>query len=311
LGYTTLLMEILRRPFMVTAEKEKKKGVITGFNFLEKECVWTRARVVPNKHCDNAFDCSTCAFDKGMQKRMARESRNAGWNTKMLDLASDEQRCRHALTGRAPAIKLCARGWECGDCPFDQMLDNMIQVDHTLLGPPQYLNANGYLVPRDYYVHAGHGWARVEYGGRVRVGLDDFGNRLVGLVDKFQLPSLGARFKAGEPCFVIERDGNQVGVKAPVSGVVTAVNANLLEHPELAHSDPYGAGWVMVLDPTELRSDLREISFGAESLKFLESEVERLRSIIDGDPITGGEPLSDVFGAFKDKGWDKLVKQFI
>ena len=77
------------------------------------------------------------------------------------------------------------------DARPDQMLDDTLQADHMLFGPPQYMNAHGYRVPRDYYIHTGHGWARVEYGGRVRIGLDDFGNRLVGHVDKFRLPSLG------------------------------------------------------------------------------------------------------------------------
>jgi glycine cleavage system H lipoate-binding protein len=297
------------------ATAEKKRGSITGFNFSEKECVWMKAKVVPTKYCDNAFDCSTCAFDKAMHKRMAKESYEAGWNTKMFDLASEEQRCRHALTGRAPRNKMCARNYECGDCPFDQMLDDMIQVDHTLFGPPQYLNAHGYLVPRDYYIHKGHGWARVEYGGRVRIGLDDFGNRLVGRVDKFRLPSLGTRFKLNDESFIMDREGNEAGVRTPLAGVVTAVNQKLLDYPECSNADPYSAGWVMLLDPAELRSDLKELHFGVDSVKFIESEAERLLSMIADDPAqaaaTGGEPIADVYGSFKEMGWDNLVKKFI
>jgi len=297
------------------ATADTKKGAITGFNFSQKECVWMRARVVATKYCDNAFDCTTCAFDKGMKKKMEQESLDAGWNTKMFALASEEQRCRHALTGRAPRNKMCARNYECGDCPFDQMLDDMIQVDHTLFGPPQYLNAHGYLVPRDYYIHRGHGWARVEYGGRVRIGLDDFGNRLVGTVDKFRLPSLGTRFKLSDESFILSREGEEAGVRAPLSGVVTAVNQKLLDYPACAHDDPYSAGWVMLLDPVELKGDLKELYFGVDSVKFVESEAERLLSMITDDPqraaALGGEPLPDIYGSFKEIGWNKLVKSFI
>ena len=170
-----------------------------------------RAKVVPTKYCDNAFDCTTCTFDKAMARRMSQESPDAGWDTKMFQLAGEEQHCRHALTGRVPKAKMCARNYECGDCPFDQMLDDMIQVDHTLFGPPQYLNAHGYLVPRDYYLHKGHGWARVEYGGRIRVGLDDFGNSLVGKVDLLDFHRWGPVSRPGRnalPCNV--RDTKQV-----------------------------------------------------------------------------------------------------
>jgi glycine cleavage system H lipoate-binding protein len=297
------------------AAKETKKDVIAGFNFSQKECVWMKAKVVPTKYCDNAFDCTTCNFDKGMQKKMSRESVRAGWNTHMFELPVEEQRCRHALTGRAPQNKMCARNYECGECPYDQMLDDMIQVDHTLFGPPQYLSAHGYLVPRDYYIHTGHGWARVEYGGRVRIGLDDFGNRLVGRADKFRLPSLGTRFKTADESFILSREGHEAGVKVPLSGVVTAVNQKLLDHPECANADPYSAGWVVLIDPMELKSDLKDLAFGVESVKFIEAEAERLLSMIADDPkaaaATGGEPISDVYGAFKEKGWDTLVKSFL
>ncbi len=297
------------------ATSEKRKGAITGFNLSSKECIWMKARVVPTKYCDNAFDCNTCAFDKAMARKLGKEASEANWNTKMLGAPKDDTRCRHALNGFAPANKLCANGYDCGTCPYDQMLDEVSRIDHTVLGPPQYLNAHGYLVPRDYYLHMGHGWARVEYGGRVRVGLDDFGNRLVGKVDKFRLPSLGTRFKPGEESFIMDRDGNEAGVRAPLSGVVTAVNQKLFDHPDRSNADPYSAGWVMVLDPEELRSDLKELNFGVESVKFIESEAERLLSLIADDPTaaaaTGGEPITDVYGSFKELGWNDLVKSFI
>jgi glycine cleavage system H lipoate-binding protein len=295
------------------APAEKKRAGITGFNFLETQCVWTRARVTPNKSCDSAFDCMTCAFDKGMQKKMARESRRAGWNTNMIALPLEEQRCRHALTGRAPTNKLCCRSFECGDCPYDQMLEDMIRPDHTLMGPPEYLIARGYRVPRNYYLHSGHTWARIEYGGRVRVGLDDFAAKLVGPVERFLLPPIGARFKPGEESFSLERDGNSVRLKAPLGGVVTAVNLELRENPRLFSDDPYGAGWVMVLEPTDLRAEVKELPFGPDATPFIESEAERLRSILkEGSARSEGEePLNDVYGAFKNMGWDKLVRAFL
>ncbi|MFH0821634.1 MAG: hypothetical protein V2B18_02700 [Pseudomonadota bacterium] len=291
------------------ALKEKKRELITGFNLSEKQCVWMRAKVVATKYCDNAFDCTTCNFDKGMAKKMEREAVNGSWSLKVLDLPTDQQRCRHAFTGRAPANKLCCRSYQCGDCPFDQMLDEMIQVDHTILGPPQYVDAAGYRVPRDYYIHKTHAWARVEYGGRVRVGLDDFGARLIGRVEAYRLPSVGARITAGAVAFVVQRDSNEVEVKSSVSGIVAAVNNKLSDNPGYGSEDPYGEGWAVLLDPTDLKTDLKELLFGLESLGFMESEIGRLAAII-GDSEPKG-PLADVYGTYKQIGWDKLVKSFL
>ena len=63
------------------------------------------------------------------------------------------------------------------------------------------------------------------------------------------------------------------------------------------------------------QSDLKELTFGVDSVKFIESEAERLLSMITDDPAaaaaTGGEPLSDIYGSFRELGWDNLVKKFI
>jgi hypothetical protein len=45
---------------------------------------------------------------------------------RMFEPALEQQRCIHALTGRAPCIKMCAQNYECGTCEFDQMLDDMV-----------------------------------------------------------------------------------------------------------------------------------------------------------------------------------------
>ena len=145
--------------------------------------------------------------------------------------------------------------------------------------------------------------------------MDDFGTRLVGEVDKFRLPSLGTKFRFGEESFILEREGHEAGVKAPVSGVVTAVNQKLFEQPERANTDPYSAGWIMLIDPMELKGDLKDLYFGLTSVTYIEAEAERLLAMITDDPstlaATGGEPISDVYGAFKERGWDNLVKSFI
>jgi glycine cleavage system H lipoate-binding protein len=294
---------------------EKKRSSITGFNLSQKECIWMKAKIVPVKYCDNAFDCSTCAFDSAMARKLAKGG-DERWQPTMFRKLGTELRCRHALTGGAPDNKMCANSYDCANCQYDQMLSDMAEADYTVFGQPQYLNAHGYKVPRDYYLHQGHAWARVEYGGRVRIGLDDFGARLVGTVENFRLPSLGTRFKLAEESFIMQREGHEAGVKAPLTGIVTAVNQKLLDYPQTEHADPYCSGWVMLLDPIELRHDLKQLDFGVAAVRFIESEAERLLSLVTGEPASaaalGGEPIADVYGALKDEfGWDRLVKSFL
>ncbi len=274
-----------------------------------------KAKIVPLKYCDNAFDCGTCAFDSAMGRKLAKNEHER-WQSTMFRKLGSDLRCRHALTGGAPENKMCANSYDCSTCQYDQMLSDMAEADYTVFGQPQYFNAHGYRVPRDYYIHKGHAWARVEYGGRVRIGLDDFGAKLVGTVEKFRLPSLGTRFKLAEESFIVERDQSEAGVKAPLTGIVTAVNQKLIDHPQSEHADPYCGGWVMLIDPIELRPDLKQLAFGVAAVRFIESEAERLLSLVTGEPASaaalGGEPIGDVYGSFKDEiGWDRLVKSFL
>ncbi|MEW6533848.1 MAG: hypothetical protein AB1473_23665 [Thermodesulfobacteriota bacterium] len=51
--------------------------------------------------------------------------------TTSLNLAVQQLRCLHTLTGRAPQHKLCANGYDCATCPFDQMLDDMAQPERA------------------------------------------------------------------------------------------------------------------------------------------------------------------------------------
>ena len=101
---------------MATVDKPRSR--VAAFNFSEKECVWMRAKVVPVKYCDNAFDCTTCSFDKAMGKKLAREETDEKWNTVMFRQGGQDLRCRHALTGGAPADKHCAHAFNCSRCPY-------------------------------------------------------------------------------------------------------------------------------------------------------------------------------------------------
>ena len=65
----------------------RQRGRVVGFQVLSEECIWMRAGVVNYRICDNAFDCSTCAFDKGMRRAMASASR---LSARMRSFSSDQ-----------------------------------------------------------------------------------------------------------------------------------------------------------------------------------------------------------------------------
>ncbi len=209
-------------------QRRGKKGVV-GFQVLEEECIWMKAGVVNFRRCDNAYDCFNCSFDRGMRKAMGlADTPQAGsvepaWVEYLRKRYDGSSRpCRHALTGRINAPKLCTLDYECHHCPFDQMLD-----EQDLGRPaeaPVCRNIAGFRMAQGYYYHMGHSWARFEHGGRVRIGFDDFMVRLFGDIQAMELPPLGAVLRQDQVGWLFGRDDHQAAVLAPVSGRVLALN---------------------------------------------------------------------------------------
>jgi glycine cleavage system H lipoate-binding protein len=305
--------------------KERKKHPThprtkRSFQVVENECIWMKAGVVNFRLCDNAYDCYTCPFDRGMRRAMKAESHpksalsEPSWAGRLRQEHQGPSRpCRHYLTGRVQAPKICTMNYECYHCPFDQMLDDM----ELTMRPAAltYLNVAGYRLAAGYHYHLGHGWAHIEHGGRVRVGLDDFLTAVFGAPRALDLPALGAELKQGKGGWTFRRNGHQAQVLAPVTGRVLAINQKAGLHPEITSEDPYGEGWLMIIEPKLLKANLRGLYFGDESRRWLEKETEALAEMLGPEyarlAATGGEPVRDLFGQLPDLEWGRLVETFL
>ena len=302
------------------AAKFTMKKRIEGFQVIEDECIWMKAGVVNFRQCDNAFDCNSCPFDHGMRKAMGiapgadshREApRWVDYLKKTYDGAS--RPCRHALTGRVEAPKICVHNYECYHCAYDQMLDEM---DTSNAGDaPTTRLVSGFRVADGYYYHLGHSWARFEHGGRVRIGLDDFIGRLFGGLQALALPPLGARLRQNEVGLTFERTDRRAAVLAPVTGTVLAINQGAQKHPEITHEDPYMTGWLCILEPQMPKRNLRGLYYGAESRRWMDMEGERLLGLLGDEyealAATGGRVTSDIYGEVEGLDWDELVLAFL
>ena len=109
-------------------------------------------------------------------------------------------------------------------------------------------------VPADLQYTREHEWAKVE-GDRARIGITAFAQEQLGDVVFIELPKVGARVTALKTFGVVESVKAVSDLFAPVSGKVVEVNADLATRPETVNADPYGQGWMIVVelaDPKEL-----------------------------------------------------------
>ena len=297
---------------------EKKR--VAGFQVVENECIWMKSGTVNFRFCDNAYDCYSCPFDKGMQRIMSigaqaeAKKEEPEW-VKYLkaNYQGSERPCRYALTGRIEAPKICPLNYECFHCSFDQIMDKLDFVQHS--NPPAFASASGYKMANGYYYHAGHCWVRFEYGGRARVGCDDFIVKVFGAFQSLVLPPLGAALEKNRIGLTFGRGEHKAALLSPVTGTVLAVNHKVREHSEMPHQDPYHEGWLYILEPDMPKKNLKGLYYGQESMQWMEDESRKLLSLMGPEyerlAATGGRPISDVFGNFPQLGWDLLVETFL
>lgn len=117
-------------------------------------------------------------------------------------------------------------------------------------------------IPPDLHYTAEHEWVRRSGDDTVRVGITDFAQSALGDVVFVQLPDVGAELTAGESFGEVESTKSVSDLYAPLSGKVSAVNTDLESSPQLVNSDPYGAGWlldVQVSDVAEAESAISSL----------------------------------------------------
>jgi glycine cleavage system H protein len=117
-------------------------------------------------------------------------------------------------------------------------------------------------IPPDLRYTAEHEWVRRSGDDTVRVGITDFAQSALGDVVFVQLPDVGTDLTAGESFGEVESTKSVSDLYAPVSGKVSAVNTDLDGSPQLVNSDPYGGGWlldVQVSDVGELESAISSL----------------------------------------------------
>ena len=304
------------------------KSKSAGFKTVpegEEQCIWMEARVIDFKLCNNYFNCHTCAFDRAMKETadknalariqgLAPQGKKAHiipWQEKMKQRQGQTRKCRHSLTGRAPS-RLCPYDFECHSCSFDQLLEDGLEVQMPYR-IANYFDVDGYRLPEGHFFHLGHTWARVEQGGRIRIGLDDFSMRLFGPVDKIDLPLTGEAVKFSETGAAFARMGKQATVLSPITGVVAAVNYQATKEPRRVKDEPYNDGWLMVLDPMSMKDNLKDLLYGKESNEWIHAEHQKLVQMVSSVGMTyaDGGLIEDVVGNVPDLEWGKLTREFL
>lgn len=286
------------RPWRVKPDKAAK---------TDRPCLWMQAGVVGNKQCNNFYDCTGCKYDVGMQNQVAK-GKKISWQAAMRRQPALNRVCRHSLTGRIPK-RACAYDYNCGSCDFDQYFED-VMAPFTFMAPSEPVRVRGFAVPADHYFDNGHTWARVESGGFIRIGVDDFAMRLLGQPDRLELPLTGKTLEKGRAGWGLQRNGNLADVCSPVNGVIVDVNHHIRNDPTGMKDSPYGDGWLFTVRTPDVKKAMSSLMIDQDSLSWMQAEVDHVESMVAevAGPLAadGGYLADDLFGALPEIGWDAL-----
>ena len=110
---------------------------------------------------------------------------------------------------------------------------------------------------------------------RIRVGLSDFLQQHSGDAAFVAVKPLGTKVEAGDELVELETIKVTLSLVAPVAGTVVEINAALESSPEVVNQDPYGDGWLAVIEPTNWDADRGKLLEPTAYLSIMQAEIAR------------------------------------
>ena len=117
-----------------------------------------------------------------------------------------------------------------------------------------------------------HMWVKITSEGNVRVGLSDYACdcRELRIIAHCRTEGVGEEVRAGEPFGIVETWVFMFDLYAPVSGRIRKVNKRVMDEPYVINEDPYGSGWIVEIEPTNLEKELRDLLSSGQYVQYCE-----------------------------------------
>jgi glycine cleavage system H protein len=130
------------------------------------------------------------------------------------------------------------------------------------------LSKNQYEIPDTLHYSKDHEWVKAE-GSKVRVGITDYAQDSLNDVVYVELPELEKAVKQFDAMGAVESVKAASDIFSPISGKVVEVNKRLEQEPELVNKEPYGEGWIALIETASLQEDLTKLMDAAKYAAYL------------------------------------------
>jgi glycine cleavage system H protein len=179
---------------------------------------------------------------------------------------------------------------------------------------PVMTHQAGFSIPQHYCFHPGHTWVLREGPEDARVGLDSFTAELIGKIERIEVAKPDRWVRQGQKLITIHGAGFSFDLVSPIEGVVTHVNKDVVQNPELALSDPYKDGWIATFKAPDFNTNQRNLmqaSMVAPWMHYnqtrLNAELGRLNPALAQD---GGVPVPGLLQRVPDELRQRIITEF-
>lgn len=126
--------------------------------------------------------------------------------------------------------------------------------------------------PEDLKFHKEHTWVKVS-GKKATIGITDYAQDALGDIVYIDLPETDTTVEANSEIAEIESTKATSSVISPVSGTIIEINEDLSESPEIINEEPYGKGWIAILEISD-ESEFDDLMDAADYEKYIEEEAK-------------------------------------
>jgi len=238
------------------------------------------------------------AISRALRDIKSRHVDEIRWHTDFGDLPIYAKTCRHVMTGGVDS-RICQNGFDCRVCDFHaKFIPENAPPDPALKTRNATESVFGLTLKSGRMYHRGHTWVEKDADGTLKVGLDEFAQRVLGTPDKVELPEVGTRLEVNGTGWHIRKGEAQIRILSPVDGEVVGTGND-------------SSGYYLKVKPIG-GLDLRHLLKGSEIRPWLMREIERLQFSLAGKSIgaslaDGGELVNDLPGNYPDADWDSVL----
>jgi glycine cleavage system H lipoate-binding protein len=184
-------------------------------------------------------------------------------------------------------------------------------------------NEDSILAPKGIYFDKTHTWAFMEQNGFVKVGIDDFLQHITGTITRIRMKEPGEKVRRGEKIVTVIRNGKQMEIYSPVSGVIREQNQSLLADASMLNKSPYSEGWVYLIEPKNWLKEMQFLFMAGKYKSWLQDEFTRLKDFLAASMKSnttvyahvilqdGGELTDHVLAELGPEVWEDFQTNFI